>query len=137
MGVTINKKSKQQQNHRLRTDSSLSHRGGGGLNAYIINSNANTTTENLPHEQNVTNRPDPLYDSNKLILGVQNQVTNFIMRKVAKQLLQLEQMDEIVQTEVEKTDYRDRGVYSQNREMTQQQGHTEATVAHEKMTADP
>ena len=59
------------------------------------------------------------------------------MRKVAKQLLQLEQMDEIVQTEVEKTDYRDRSVYSQNREMTQQQGHTEATVAHEKMTADP
>ena len=27
MGVTINK-SQQQQNHRLRTDSSLSHRGG-------------------------------------------------------------------------------------------------------------
>ena len=24
--------SRQQQNHRLRTDSSLSHRGGGGLN---------------------------------------------------------------------------------------------------------
>ena len=104
---------------------------------YTINSSANTITENLPHEQNVTNRPDPLYDSNKLILGVQNQVTNFIMRKVAKQLLQLEQMDEIVQTEVEKTDYRDRGVYAQNREMTQQQGHTEATVAHEKLTADP
>ena len=71
---------------------------------YTINSSANTITENLPHEQNVTNRPDPLCDSNKLILGVQNQVTNFIMRKVAKQLLQLEQMDEIVQTEVEKTD---------------------------------
>ena len=35
MGVTINK-SQQQQNHRLRTDSSLSHRGGGGggLNAF-------------------------------------------------------------------------------------------------------
>ena len=36
MGVTKNKKSKQ-QNHRLRTDSSLSHRGGGGgggLNAF-------------------------------------------------------------------------------------------------------
>ena len=32
MGVTI-KKSQQQQNHRLRTDSSLSH-GGGGLNAF-------------------------------------------------------------------------------------------------------
>ena len=31
MGVTINK-SQQQQNHRLRTDSSLSHRGG--LNAF-------------------------------------------------------------------------------------------------------
>ena len=59
------------------------------------------------------------------------------MRKVAKQLLQLEQMDGIVQTEVEKTDYRDRNIYPQNSEMTQQQGHTEATVAHEKMTADP
>ena len=104
---------------------------------YIINSRANTTTENLPHEQNVTNRPDLLYNSNKLILGVQNQVTNFIMRKVAQRLLQLEQMDEIVQTETEKTDYRDRGVYSQNKEITQQQGHTESTVAHEKMTADP
>ena len=34
MGVSI-KKSQQQQNHRLRTDSSLSHRGGGGgLNAF-------------------------------------------------------------------------------------------------------
>ena len=34
MGVTINQ-SKQQQNHRLSTDSSLSHRGlGGGLNAF-------------------------------------------------------------------------------------------------------
>ena len=34
MGVTINKKSTQ-QDHRLRTDSSLSHRGGGGgLNAF-------------------------------------------------------------------------------------------------------
>ena len=33
MGVTI-KKSQQQQNHSLRTDSSLSHRGGGGLNAF-------------------------------------------------------------------------------------------------------
>ena len=36
MGVTINK-SQQQQNHRLRTGSSLSHRGGGGgggLNAF-------------------------------------------------------------------------------------------------------
>ena len=32
MGVTINK-SQQEQNHLLRTDSSLSHRGGGGLNA--------------------------------------------------------------------------------------------------------
>ena len=29
IGVTINK-SQQQQNHRLRTDNSLSHRGGGG-----------------------------------------------------------------------------------------------------------
>ena len=29
MGVTINK-SQQQQNHRLRMDSSLGHRGGGG-----------------------------------------------------------------------------------------------------------
>ena len=36
MGVTINKKSTtKKQNHRLRTDSSLSHRvGGGGLNAF-------------------------------------------------------------------------------------------------------
>ena len=30
MGVTINKKSTTRQNHRLRTDSILSHRGGGG-----------------------------------------------------------------------------------------------------------
>ena len=34
MGVTINK-SQQQQNHSLRTDSSLSHGGGGGgVNAF-------------------------------------------------------------------------------------------------------
>ena len=34
MGVTINKKKQQQQSYHLRTDSSLSHRGGGGLNAF-------------------------------------------------------------------------------------------------------
>ena len=33
MGVTITK-SQQQQNYRLRTDSSLIHGGGGGLNAF-------------------------------------------------------------------------------------------------------
>ena len=33
LGVTINK-SQQQQNHNLRTDSSLSHWGVGGLNAF-------------------------------------------------------------------------------------------------------
>ena len=35
MGVTINK-SQQQQNHRLRTDSNLSHRGGGGLKCILL-----------------------------------------------------------------------------------------------------
>ena len=34
MGVTINKKRQQQQNNRLRTNSSLSHWGGGGVNAF-------------------------------------------------------------------------------------------------------
>ena len=35
MGITINKS--QQQNHILRTESSLSHRvGGGGLNAFYL-----------------------------------------------------------------------------------------------------
>ena len=34
MGATIKQKNQQQQNHRLRTDSSQSHWGGGCLNAF-------------------------------------------------------------------------------------------------------
>lgn len=64
------------------------------------NGSTNDTSENLSYNCNI--KSDTLYDSNKLILGVQNQVTNFILRKVAKQIQQLEQIDEMIQSDGER-----------------------------------
>ena len=98
--------------------------------SYTTNSSSNDTTENLYRDHNTSRKTDPLYESNSLILGVQNQVTNFIMRKVAKQIHNLEQMDEGEQTNEGNISGREKGSWPRppNNEGMQQQLYTEPEV---------
>ena len=105
------------------------------------NSNTKTFTENLTYNSS-TMKPDPLMESNALILGVQDQVTSFIMRKVAKQIQQIEEMDEPAQDHTVNKIQTDscEGVSpvknGNNSSRQQQHAHVEPRAAYTNMATD-